>query len=459
MGIVPVDAADFARAMAALGPFEQSPHIAVAVSGGGDSMALALLADQWARRRGGRVTALTVDHGLRQGSADEAVQAGCWLRRRGVEHRIIDWVGDKPASGVQAAARLARYRLMAAACRETGVLHLLIGHNREDQAETFLMRLARSSGIDGLAAMSPVVETHGVRMLRPLLDMSRDRLRAVLRALGQDWIEDPSNRNTAFTRIRIRKTLPNLAAAGLSAAALAGTAARMARVRVALETTASALLGRVALVHPTGYMRLDGRTLFEAPEEISWRALSRVLICVGGGYYPPTRQKLENLHEKMKMRVGDGGGWKGATLGHCRITPEPAGMFNIIREMRNLPDPVDPAAAVESHWDRRFDVRLRNPWKYRTHNEMTSNCNGLILAPLGRRGLLEIVAAGGGARMSRIPKPVLWTLPALFDGDGVVQAPHLNYSRPAWPTGSLAIERAAFHPAQSLSGTGFAIAE
>src|SRR5512144_1702125 len=155
--------------MEELAPFESSPHLAVAVSGGADSMALGLLAHDWAVARGGRVTALTVDHGLRPASAKEAAVVGSWMSACGIEHHVLRWRGEKPASAVQNAARIARYRLLCEWCRQANVMHLLLGHHSGDQSETILHRLVRGSGIFGLAGISPLVETSEVRLLRPLL--------------------------------------------------------------------------------------------------------------------------------------------------------------------------------------------------------------------------------------------------------------------------------------------------
>ena len=140
---------DFARRMAALGPFEPSPHLAVAVSGGGDSMGLVILANRWARQRGGQVTALTIDHGLRKGAAKEAEKVGKWLSKYSIKHVVLKWRGDKPITGIQEAARNARYRLMDQWCQNNHILHLLLAHTLDDQAETLLMRLQRGSGLDG----------------------------------------------------------------------------------------------------------------------------------------------------------------------------------------------------------------------------------------------------------------------------------------------------------------------
>ena len=198
--------------MAALGPFAPAPHLAVAVSGGADSLALCLLADAWAKAEGGRITALVVDHRLRCGSTAEAVQVGNWLDRRGIAHQRLVWDGAKPVTGIQAAAREARYRLLADWCRAAGVGHLLVGHQAADQAETVLMRIWRASGIIGLAGIRPCVELADVRLVRPLLGVPPERLRRYLEAEGQPWIEDASNRDPAFTRVRLRQASASLAA-------------------------------------------------------------------------------------------------------------------------------------------------------------------------------------------------------------------------------------------------------
>ena len=224
MASTPVSAVEFNRLMQAFGPFEQRPRLAVAVSGGADSMALCLLAASWAQGLGGSVTALTVDHGLRAAAAAEAAQVGDWLAARGVAHKILCWQGAKPAADLQAAARLARYELLNDWCAQEAVLHLLLAHHQEDQAETLLLRLGRGSGVDGLSAMAPISVTKAGRLLRPLLGISRARLMAGLKAEGQSWIEDPSNEDVRFSRVRWRQLMPKLQAEGLNSERLAATA-------------------------------------------------------------------------------------------------------------------------------------------------------------------------------------------------------------------------------------------
>jgi tRNA(Ile)-lysidine synthase len=221
-----LDPAEFAALMARFAPFEARPHLAIAVSGGADSLALALLADAWARPHGGLVTALTVDHRLRPGSADEAAQVALWLRRRSIAQATLVRDGPGFAGDVQAEARAARYRLLEGWCEGAGVLHLLTGHHREDQAETVLLRLARGSGLDGLAGIPAVTERRDCRILRPLLAIPRARLAATLEAQGQAWVEDPSNRDPAYARVRLRQAEAVLAAEGLTAARLCSSRVR-----------------------------------------------------------------------------------------------------------------------------------------------------------------------------------------------------------------------------------------
>ncbi|MBX6324145.1 MAG: tRNA lysidine(34) synthetase TilS, partial [Rhodospirillaceae bacterium] len=232
-------------------------------------MVLCLLAKDWVETRQGRLTALIVDHALRPDSAREARQVAAWLRRRGLSAVVLRREGPRPAADVQAAARAARYRLLTQWCRNRGVLHLLLAHHREDQAETLLLRLARGSGLNGLAAMPAIAELDGVRLLRPLLGVPKARLKRTLEALGQPWIEDPSNQEPAYARVRLRRLSPMLAAEGLTAARLAATAERLGLARAALDRATAELLAGAAALRPEGYLVLGLEALAAAPVELS----------------------------------------------------------------------------------------------------------------------------------------------------------------------------------------------
>jgi tRNA(Ile)-lysidine synthase len=449
----PIGAGAFASMMAALGPFEARPLLAVAVSGGGDSMALALLAAAWARRRRGRAVALTVDHGLRPESRAEAGRVAGWLGVRGIEHHVLAWRGPRPRTGLQEAARDARRELLFRWCRDAGALHLLLAHHLDDQAETFLFRLARGSGPDGLAAMSAIVETPAVRVLRPLLGVTKADLQATLRAAGQEWIEDPSNRDPAFARTRLRRTLAALADAGLTAPALAAAAGRLGQSRAALERATWALLARAAAVHPAGYATVARDVLAEAPKQIAIRALDRLVACVGGRRYPEPAAKIERLH----VRLAAASGALSLTLGGCRLAAAGRDVL-ICREARGEPEPVPAVPGTRRLWDGRFviDVAKSGATAGRRARGASGGAPaaGAVLARLGRQGWAEIVRRDPALRSTPVPAPARASLPALGDDRGIVGVPHLGYRRKGGRPAA-AIGRIVFQPLAALSGGGF----
>ena len=214
-----------------------APAIVLAVSGGPDSIALMWLAARWRRalKRGPRLIAVTVDHGLRTVAAAEARDVKRLARSLDLQHRTVRWSGTKPRTGLPAAARSARYRLLAQAARANGATHILTAHTRDDQAETLLMRIMRGSGIAGLAAMARESERDGVRLARPFLNVSKSQLIATLRKAKVSFADDPTNRDTSFTRPRLRMLMPALAAEGGDARNLARLASRLARANQAVE--------------------------------------------------------------------------------------------------------------------------------------------------------------------------------------------------------------------------------
>ena len=433
--------------MAPLGPFEARPQVAVAVSGGRDSLCLALLLQRWARRRRGRVIAFTVDHGLRPGSAAEARQVARWLHARNIAHETLRWThpaATAPASGLQAAARAARYRLLLEGCHRRGILHLALAHQRDDQAETFLLRLGRGSGPDGLAAMAPVSERAGVRLLRPLLPVPRGRLAATLRGLRQDWIDDPSNENIAHTRIRLRRLLPSLASAGMSPAELSGTAAGLARERAAMDEAVAAILASAAEPDPTGYLWLDPAALSGAPAEVGQRALARCLMTIGGGGYPPRSERLVRLYRQ----IAGGGLGRGATLAGCQIQARD-GRLLIFRELAAVERAVHIESGGECAWDGRFSVVLgKKPGK----------TGRFLVSALGVEGYRRVLTVRPDLRASPIPAAARPVLPALWragqPGQAPLAVPHLDY-RARNSQLSVAID---FVPAQALASARFTVA-
>jgi tRNA(Ile)-lysidine synthase len=225
------------HAKALFADWKAAPAIILAVSGGPDSIALMWLAARWRRALacGPRLIAVTVDHGLRAEAAREARDVKRLARALDLPHQTLRWIGPKPKTGLPAAARAARYLLLARAARANGATHILTAHTRDDQAETLLMRMLRGSGIAGLGSMVRVTERDGVLLARPFLQVSKSRLVATLKKAKVDFADDPTNRDTHFTRPRLRAIMPMLAAEGGDARNLARLASRLARANAAVE--------------------------------------------------------------------------------------------------------------------------------------------------------------------------------------------------------------------------------
>jgi tRNA(Ile)-lysidine synthase len=275
-------------ARALFADWKSVPAIVLAVSGGPDSVALMWLAARWRRAlaRGPRLVAVTVDHGLRPEAASEARDVKRLARSLELEHRTLRWTGQKPKTGVPAAARAERYRLLAQAARAVGAMHVFTAHTRDDQAETLLMRLLRGSGIAGLAAMARESPRDGVVLVRPLLDVPKSRLIATLAKAKIGFADDPSNRDPAFTRPRLRALLPMLAAEGGDARALARLASRLARANAAVEVLADGAERYLALKRDAARAadgelanacEFEAETFAALPEEVRLRLLIRAI--------------------------------------------------------------------------------------------------------------------------------------------------------------------------------------
>jgi tRNA(Ile)-lysidine synthase len=345
----------FAARLSALNP---PKRLALALSGGRDSVALLRLCAGYAKTGNLALSAFTVDHGLRPEAAAEAEQAGAWARSAGVPHRILRWTGAKPASGLQAAARAARYRLLIDAAESEGCGALVTAHTLDDQAETLFMRLARGGGPAGLAAMraqSLIANGAGepLRLLRPMLSFSRADVTDWLGETGQTFIDDPSNDDPAFERVRVRALLAALAEQDiLTAEKLAETAARAAKAAERLARQEDALLDAFGGVfHGWGGVSL-ARWRAEAPGAAG---LARRLIhAAGGGEFAPEEDAAAHAAANaLETGAGTLGGalirlWK-SRLWFLR---EPAALTGRAGSPPASPQPLDGRLL----WDRRFAV-------------------------------------------------------------------------------------------------------
>jgi tRNA(Ile)-lysidine synthase len=288
---------------------EQFPVLVLAVSGGPDSTALMVLAARWRKsiktkpKSWPKLIAVTVDHGLRKEAKREAAGVGKLARKLGIAHRVLRWTGKKPATGLQQAARTARYKLLAEAARKDKAAHILTAHTLDDQAETVLIRMSRGSGLRGLGAMQRVSRLEAgegaLQLVRPLLDIPKARLIATLKAAKIAYADDPSNRDPRFTRARLRPLMAALAREGLTARRLAQLAHRLRRAHRALEAAVERAEGKFLSRPVEGAIALDAAGFARLPAEIALRLLGRAVAAVGDEG-PVELSKLESLNAGLK---------------------------------------------------------------------------------------------------------------------------------------------------------------
>ncbi|MGE0224597.1 MAG: tRNA lysidine(34) synthetase TilS [Acetobacteraceae bacterium] len=388
--------------------------MAAAVSGGADSMCLAMLARDWAAARGGSVLALVVDHGLRPGSAQEARITIARLTALQIPARLLTLMDLVRGPALAERARAARYRALSAACVEARVPHLLLGHHAADQAETVMIRVLGGSGTRGLAGMAALVEANHLRLVRPLLSIRPDVLRADLRRHGIDWVEDPSNTDPGARRPRLRmaSAAPDDDATGSICAA----AASAGHVRASRDEAVAAELAERVTLRPEGFAVLS-------PGAVSPEAFGRLLQVIGGRAYPANTERIATLARNPGP----------ATIGGVRLLP--AGRLGpgwlVVREQKAIMGPV--ALAAGAIWDGRYR----------------------IVEAAGPHACATISALGDDAarlrRLSSLPSVVLRTLPAVRCGKLLVDVPHLPYDRSA----NRSRARLIFDPPQPLAGAPF----
>jgi tRNA(Ile)-lysidine synthase len=419
----------FFESLDQLGPFEDEPIIAVGVSGGSDSMALVDLANRWANRTNGKVVALIVDHGLRSESAKESEQVKSSLEKMGIESHILCWVGVKPLSNIQAKAREARSRLLTDWCKKNKFLHLLLGHTMDDQSETLYIRLKRGSGVDGLSAMSRVIKVNQVRILRPLLGLRRVDLQEYLIKSKIEWINDPSNENERFERVKVRSFLNE---DELFKLRLANTASHMGRARAGLEAAAMQLIIESVRIDALGFAVIDLVKFANFGEEEQLRALVRVLSVIGGKEYKPRFESLTRLISVLQME----GSGKSMTLHYCRVINK--GDIALVVKEKSKDDLRIPLSASLC-WDGRFVIEANI-------EEISSRIKEEVYVDFLTEeewgGIKKVVGK------KNIPSHAIYTLPALKISKKVVAVPQIKF----YDVDLEKYVRIWFRPRLSLSG-------
>jgi tRNA(Ile)-lysidine synthase len=360
-------------------------RLGLAVSGGGDSMALLCLAQEWAGKRDVELYVATVNHGLRTEAAVEAAYVKRVCCDFGITHEVLDWQGWDGRGNLQDQARRARLELMGNWANHHGIADVATAHTKDDQAETVLMRLARGAGVDGLSAIPPNRQVGGVRWLRPLLDVGREQLRTYLRREGTAWHEDQSNDDPAYERVRIRQAMGHLAALGISQDGLAKTAQRMGQARVALEVSTQNAAKSIANCE-NGGVSLKFDDFFSLPAEIRRRLLIHSLSWVSGAEYGPRSTAISDLLDALCEQ-------RTSTLQGCLVKVKNDRIL-VWRELRAV---ADTASKTSEKWDDRWRV-------------IGPDARGLEVRALGPNGLSQCKdwRKMGIDRDGVLPSPAIW---------------------------------------------------
>ena len=385
-------------------PLSEEPAIGLAVSGGADSLALLLLAHRWAAERTPqpRLHVYSVDHGLRAEARGEVAMVLDVAKQLGIAARGLAWTGIKPRSGLQEAARRARYGLMGAAMAEDGVGVLLTAHHRDDQAETVLMRMAHGSGIEGLKGMAHSAQIEGVRVVRPLLEVDPTALQEIVAAAGLTPAVDPSNDDDHYERVRWRKALPKLATLGLDAAALGVFAERMAEADAAIAQVADEYFTEILRLDGFGAARIDIVPFVSLSPAIAVRVLGRVLNIVGGRQKPRALGQVERL----AAVIADGALPKSATLMGCIVRFKDDAIAVAREPGRAVPPDAILLPNAQLIWDERFLI---------TNASAQSDLTASVADYLPRHRLEEFL----GFKVTA-PAEAIRTAPIVRDAEGGV---------------------------------------
>ena len=379
--------------------YRRSPpsRLGVAVSGGSDSLALLHLLHE---ANVAPLSVVTVDHGLRPEAAGEALHVARICEVLGLPHVVLEWEGWDGHGNLQAEARRTRYAVIAEWAAGQGLDAVALGHTRDDQAETFLMRLAREAGVGGLAAMRDRFRRDGMEFHRPLLGVSRGSLRDWLGGRGARWIEDASNADESFERVRVRKALEALSPLGVTPDALSTVAEQLRQAEEALSMAASDW-ARHQISEDRGDLVIDRAGLLELPRETGRRILSDAVLWLSGAEYPPRRDSISGLWPAIRggIKTTLGGSVLLNTQETCRITREHAAVAGLV-------------TPTDALWDGRW--RLSGPSE-----------PGLEVRALG-----EALSRCPDWRATGMPRPSLLASPAVWRGSELIAAPVAG-----WPNG------------------------
>ncbi len=408
---LPISSADFSKQMQDFS-LPKKAAVAIAVSGGADSMCLLRLMQIWCNKNHHTLIALTVNHGLRSEAVQEAEKVADWCNHLKISHQILNWEGNLPKSNIQAEARTIRYQLLENYCNDKEIAYLFLAHHQQDQAETVLLRLIRGASVTGLAAMKKQTKRNQLFLIRPLLSFSSERIEATIQQFSQDYISDPSNHDTRYMRVVVRHFLNELERKNEVITHITGTAQHMQRVDDFLTEVVDEAESKCLSIDPLGFVNFDKHLLLSLHPEIALRLLSKAISYCLGGITSIRFEEMERLYQHLNSANA-----KATTLAGCLIKSSTSKHENhrlfILRETSALPETTDFREKTM------FDNRFFCQWPSLPKNDTTYR-----LGALGSNGFQQI---RNEITVEKLPKEVFYALPALWHLEKVVAVPHIGY--------------------------------
>ncbi|MEC8404159.1 MAG: tRNA lysidine(34) synthetase TilS [Pseudomonadota bacterium] len=380
-------------------------RIALAVSGGRDSMALMCLVYRWKAHLALNIEieVITVNHNLRKAAEDECRFVQKIAKDYGFRHKVLIWEHEYIETSIQEKARNARYQLMLDYAREENIDTILTAHTSDDNIETFIMRLAKGSGLDGLKSINEIRHADGIQIERPLLSLSRSLTTEILRSTGNEWVDDPTNEDERFERVKIRNNISSLSSFNISSGNLTKTIQRLTRAHESISFFTNLVSQELVELSELGHADVNFDKLRNYPKEIILRVLAKALTDINGGTV--SLSSLEAVFTELTKTE------RCKTLNGCQIIPQ-KNKYVIVRENRGI-SPAEIKINERISWDGRFDVHLKSCDKTNIVIDQIGNADDL-------RTMID------GTSFQSMPKYVLRTLPGGFIKDKLVLLPNTH---------------------------------
>lgn len=390
--------------------------IAIAVSGGIDSLALVFLVKEWIKSKSPNIelVALTVDHKLRPTSTEEAEYVHDLMNKNDIEHHILTWDSLKNQSNIEFHARNARYELMTSFCKQEGIENLLIAHHLQDQAETFMIRLFRGSGIDGLSAIQNESEVNGIKLIRPLLNIKKQDLTEYLVQNKIEWVEDESNEDEKYLRNKIRKFLDSLDEKDLIVNRISNTVNEISKARKIIENDLLNRASEMVEISDLSFVKLNLKKFQKLDKDLGLRLLAWIFMDVSGNEYKPRLEKLKRFYNKIVQERGIN---KKQTFYGCCFYLHETGRLIFYREVSKVRSGLKNIGNNEYLWDGRFIVKNIDD-SFEINNITPQALNGLIRSKKINERIVK---------RFDIPKEIFYTIPVVRVLEKIVQIPHIKY--------------------------------